>query len=43
MRRHPLRLALGSDAVDAITGHLDAAGKELRDWEAVGRGTDFDA
>ncbi|MED7951045.1 oxidoreductase [Kitasatospora sp. NPDC058201] len=41
--RTPLRLALGNDAVDAILGHLDAAEKEVRDWEAVGRGTDFDA
>lgn len=38
----PLRLALGGDAVDAITGHLDAVRAELAAWEKVSRGTDFD-
>ncbi|MFD0278757.1 oxidoreductase [Kitasatospora sp. NPDC127111] len=41
--RTPLRLALGNDAVDAILGNLDAAGRELREWEKVGRSTDLDA
>ncbi|MFJ9609023.1 oxidoreductase [Kitasatospora sp. NPDC101176] len=41
--RTPLRLALGNDAVDALLDHHDAAVKELREWEATGRGTDFDA
>ncbi|MER6303309.1 oxidoreductase [Kitasatospora sp. NPDC001539] len=39
--RTPLRLALGSDAVEAVLGHLDAARTEAEDWAAVGRGTDF--
>ncbi|MFD8082922.1 oxidoreductase [Kitasatospora sp. NPDC059722] len=37
----PLRLALGSDAVDGVLGQLDRARKEAEAWEAVGRGTDF--
>ncbi|MEU8516617.1 oxidoreductase [Kitasatospora sp. NPDC048722] len=37
----PLRLALGSDAVDGVLGQLDRARKEVEAWEAVGRGTDF--
>ncbi|MBP0455464.1 MULTISPECIES: oxidoreductase [unclassified Kitasatospora] len=41
--RTPLRLALGNDAVDAVLGNLQAAEKELREWEPVGRGTDFEA
>ncbi|MFI6850231.1 oxidoreductase [Kitasatospora sp. NPDC050467] len=41
--RTPLRLALGNDAVDAVLGNLQAAEKELRGWEPVGRGTDFQA
>jgi NAD(P)-dependent dehydrogenase (short-subunit alcohol dehydrogenase family) len=39
----PLRLALGSDAVDAIGEYLDTARTELSRWEAVGRGADFGA
>ncbi|MEV3874535.1 oxidoreductase [Streptomyces sp. NPDC049906] len=38
----PLRLALGGDAVDALTAHLDAVRTELTTWEPVSRGTDFD-
>ncbi|AEN11640.1 MULTISPECIES: SDR family NAD(P)-dependent oxidoreductase [unclassified Streptomyces] len=38
----PLRLVLGGDAVDAITGHLDSVRAELREWEKVSRGTDLD-
>ncbi|MFB8205074.1 oxidoreductase [Kitasatospora purpeofusca] len=41
--RTPLRLPLGSDAVDAVLGALEASVEELRNWEAVGRSTDFDA
>ncbi|MEU0071448.1 oxidoreductase [Streptomyces sp. NPDC006332] len=39
--RTPLRLALGNDAVDALTGHLDSVRAELAEWEKVSRGTDF--
>ncbi|KJS59185.1 oxidoreductase [Streptomyces rubellomurinus] len=39
----PLRLALGSDAVDGVLANLDGAREELGAWEAVGRGTDFPA
>jgi NAD(P)-dependent dehydrogenase (short-subunit alcohol dehydrogenase family) len=39
--RTPLRLALGTDAVEAILGNLDAARTEALAWESVGRGTDF--
>ncbi|MEV8463204.1 MULTISPECIES: oxidoreductase [Streptomyces] len=39
----PLRLALGNDAVDAITAHAEAARAEALAWEKVSRGTDFDA
>ncbi|MCQ4214183.1 oxidoreductase [Streptomyces longispororuber] len=39
----PLRLPLGGDAVDFLTGHLDAVRAELTAWEKVSRGTDFDA
>ncbi len=39
----PLRLALGNDALDAITAHAEAARAEARTWEPVSRGTDFDA
>lgn len=35
----PLRLALGSDAVDGIRAHLGAVGDELTGWEAVSRAT----
>jgi NAD(P)-dependent dehydrogenase (short-subunit alcohol dehydrogenase family) len=38
----PLRLPLGSDAVDAIATHLDTVREELVAWEKVSRGTDFD-
>ncbi|MEU6030330.1 SDR family NAD(P)-dependent oxidoreductase [Streptomyces tauricus] len=38
----PLRLALGGDAVDLLTAHLDAVRTELTEWEEVLRGTDFD-
>ncbi|MFF4819776.1 oxidoreductase [Kitasatospora sp. NPDC001309] len=41
--RTPLRLALGTDAVDAVLGNLDGARKEAEAWAAVGRGTDFPA
>ncbi|MFE6749163.1 hypothetical protein ACFVGM_25190 [Kitasatospora purpeofusca] len=41
--RTPLRLPLGSDAVDAVLGSLEASVEELRTWESVGRSTDFDA
>ncbi|MBB4891742.1 NAD(P)-dependent dehydrogenase (short-subunit alcohol dehydrogenase family) [Streptomyces olivoverticillatus] len=40
--RTPLRLALGNDALDAITTAYDAAREEAHSWEAVSRGTDFD-
>ncbi|MFJ3695275.1 oxidoreductase [Streptomyces sp. NPDC090052] len=39
----PLRLALGGDAVDLLVGHLDSVRAELATWEAVSRGTGFDA
>jgi NAD(P)-dependent dehydrogenase (short-subunit alcohol dehydrogenase family) len=38
----PLRLALGNDAVDAISGALDEARAELTAWERVGRAAVFD-
>ncbi|MFD9631794.1 SDR family NAD(P)-dependent oxidoreductase, partial [Streptomyces violascens] len=38
----PLRLALGSDALDSLVGHLDSVRAELAAWEKVSRGTDFD-
>ena len=38
----PLRLALGGDAVDGISAHLDGLRDELRTWETVSRGTDLD-
>ncbi|MEV6551307.1 oxidoreductase [Streptomyces sp. NPDC051597] len=41
--RTPLRLALGGDAVDFLTAHLDSVRAELTAWEKVSRGTDFDA
>ncbi|WP_224283740.1 oxidoreductase [Streptomyces sp. LS1784] len=41
--RTPLRLALGSDAVDAVLDTLDEARQEAEAWAAVGRGTDFPA
>ncbi|MFD6333913.1 oxidoreductase [Streptomyces niveus] len=41
--RTPLRLPLGPDAVDAVTGHLDAVRAEIAAWEEVARDTDFDS
>jgi len=38
----PLRLPLGSDAVDRIVTHLDTVREELLTWEKVSRGTDVD-
>jgi NAD(P)-dependent dehydrogenase (short-subunit alcohol dehydrogenase family) len=38
----PLRLALGSDAVDAIGTHLDLVRRDLETWESVSRQTDFE-
>jgi len=38
----PLRLALGSDAVDAIGAHLDGVRGELLTWEDVSRSTNVD-
>ncbi|MFI5503355.1 oxidoreductase [Nocardia asteroides] len=38
----PLRLPLGSDAVDAILGHLDTVRTEVLAWEALARDTEFD-
>ncbi|MEU9879096.1 oxidoreductase [Streptomyces phaeochromogenes] len=38
----PLRLALGADAVDFLTAHLDSVRAELTEWEKVSRRTDFD-
>ncbi len=35
----PLRLPLGGDAVDAVTGHLDKVRAEIAAWEDVARGT----
>lgn len=40
--RPPLRLVLGNDAVDALTGALDDAKKELAEWESISRATTFD-
>lgn len=40
--RTPLRLALGSDAVDAIYAHLGAVRDELTTWEKVARDTAHD-
>jgi NAD(P)-dependent dehydrogenase (short-subunit alcohol dehydrogenase family) len=37
----PLRLVLGNDAVDAITGSLDKAREELAAWEKTSRSTDL--
>jgi hypothetical protein len=39
----PLRLALGNDAVDAISEALDNAKAELTAWESVGRRAVFDS
>jgi NAD(P)-dependent dehydrogenase (short-subunit alcohol dehydrogenase family) len=38
----PLRLALGTDAVDAIGAALDRRRSDLRDWAAVSRDTALD-
>jgi NAD(P)-dependent dehydrogenase (short-subunit alcohol dehydrogenase family) len=38
----PLRLPLGSDAVDLLLAHSDRFRRELATWEEVSRGTDFD-
>ena len=38
----PLRLALGNDAVDAISEALTDAKAELAAWERVGRSAVFD-
>ncbi|HEY0933397.1 MAG TPA: oxidoreductase [Trebonia sp.] len=38
----PLRLPLGDDAVDAISGHLDSVRAELSAWEKTARATGFD-
>ncbi|WP_036531963.1 SDR family NAD(P)-dependent oxidoreductase, partial [Nocardia cyriacigeorgica] len=38
----PLRLPLGSDAVDAIIGHLDGVRAELDQWDKLARDTAFD-
>lgn len=39
----PLRLALGSDSVDALLAHLETVRGELRTWEKTARDTAFDA
>jgi NAD(P)-dependent dehydrogenase (short-subunit alcohol dehydrogenase family) len=39
----PLRLPLGDDAVDAISGHLDNVRAELTTWERIARDTRLDA
>ncbi len=38
----PLRLPLGDDAVDAISGHLDGIRAELTAWEKTARDTHLD-
>jgi NAD(P)-dependent dehydrogenase (short-subunit alcohol dehydrogenase family) len=38
----PLRLALGADAIDAISAHLDGVRAELDAWEGLGRATALD-
>jgi NAD(P)-dependent dehydrogenase (short-subunit alcohol dehydrogenase family) len=40
--RTPLRLPLGSDALDAIVGHLDATRADIDAWEKTIRETTFD-
>lgn len=40
--RTPLRLLLGSDAVDAVVDHLDAVRTDIVTWEQVARDTAFD-
>jgi NAD(P)-dependent dehydrogenase (short-subunit alcohol dehydrogenase family) len=39
----PLRLPLGDDAVDAISGHLDSTRAELAAWEKIARDTRLEA
>ncbi|QWF81326.1 oxidoreductase [Amycolatopsis sp. CA-230715] len=39
----PLRLPLGADSVDAVSGHLDQIRAEITRWEKVARDTAFDA
>jgi len=39
----PLRLQLGGDSVDAVRTHAQAMLADMAAWEAVSRGTDFDA
>ena len=39
----PVRLYLGSDAIAAVTGALNARLAELQKWEEVSKTTDFDA
>ncbi len=39
----PVRLYLGSDAIAAVTGALNARLAELHKWEEVSKTTDFDA
>ncbi|MEU7010631.1 oxidoreductase [Streptomyces sp. NPDC046332] len=41
--RTPLRLALGSDSIDTILGHLDQVRADLTAWEKTGRDTTLDA
>ncbi|WP_261553585.1 hypothetical protein [Frankia tisae] len=41
--RVPLRLPLGSDAVDAITDHLDGVRANITAWEKIARDTAIDA
>jgi NAD(P)-dependent dehydrogenase (short-subunit alcohol dehydrogenase family) len=38
----PLRLVLGNDAVDAVSGALESANAELVAWERLGRSAVFD-
>ena len=37
----PLRLPLGSDAIDAVLGHLDAVRADIAAWENITRATTF--
>jgi NAD(P)-dependent dehydrogenase (short-subunit alcohol dehydrogenase family) len=41
--RTPLRLPLGDDAIDAVSGHLDSVRAELQAWEKVARDTRLEA
>jgi NAD(P)-dependent dehydrogenase (short-subunit alcohol dehydrogenase family) len=40
--RTPLRLPLGNDAVDAVTGHIDTVRADIATWEKVARDTALD-